>query len=104
MNKFAVAVLLGLAHYEVRAQEEECRGDRLRYQGRCVNYNPYWADDLMEMQNGRYHFENLTNMAEQRVMQLQQQLEDRRNGGRRGGDSSSDDERVSDGPTPEGAW
>ena len=48
-----------------------------------MTYNPYWADDLMEMQNGRYHFENLTNMAEQRVNQLRQQLDDRRSG--RGG-------------------
>lgn len=51
-----------------------------------MTYNPYWADDLMEMQNGRYHFENLTNMAEQRVNQLRQQLDDRRSGnGGRGG-------------------
>ena len=55
------------------------------------------------MREGQRHFERLTNMAEQRMMRMRMQLDDRRRGGRSKSRSKSRDRR-NDGPTPDGPW
>ena len=89
VQKLTLSLLLGAATAQGTTgggRDAICGEGEVRYQGGCTVYNPRWRELIDEMREGQRHFDRLTDMAQQRMMDL-------RNGGRRG-----EDRRGPDGP------